>query len=948
MRLHRIHVENFKSISQRTLELPDCGLVIAEGLNEVGKTSMVEALDLLLDARLKATSKAGRIKAAQPYGTDLPVVVEAEMTVDGVRLVHSKRFLVQPAARLEFLSGPRAGDVLTGEEATDTMAEVWKHTDETLWGALRLMQASSLESLSLKSSTALTAALDRASRQGSIDDRAAGNTDDTSLLDAVEAEYAEYWTGTGKAGKALKDADHALEEARGRRDEAERELQEVDVVVADLETAREDQTAQQSAVAELKKESARDDDALEALKGLEQEVERARRAEHDAALREQSATAARDARAVADEEAVDAAKEATSAKEQADTARAAADDVEEEYRLAEKEWEGCEAARTRARSAWKAARDLVESLRRRARFGRLEEAVGRLLGMQSRLRDAEARLRANLASDAGVKAAEKAATTLASARTKLDVTSPRMTITRLADDVPALTVDGEPLGGRALSAGSPGPNADGVVEKAVDRRTIVEVSDAWRIAVTPASDVGKLALEVERARRALADALEPMAVESLEEARELLADRRADANAVKGLRERLQQELDGVDLADLGQEEPRERTVAGLVELRGRLAAQLGKAPGDAAGSVGTATGEEPGSAADGDPGAAWGQEPGVGHTSGPEPEADAADELTAAQAEDRAAACERAHEEAERSETSARAARDAVGRRRGAARETASGAASALEAATGQADRLATRLAEARIEASDDELSERAAAQGRMHGEAERVLTEVSARLEEHSPGAVRAAAEDSRLRLDKAIGRLGKSGTRASELDGQLRGMGRAKRQDSFDGWDGKVHRLEIEATAVHKRANAARLLRDTLVRHRDEQRRRYLEPFTREIERLGRNVFGADLAVRVDDSLTVTQRRLGGKWLDWEQLSTGAKEQLGLVVRLATARLVSADDGVPVILDDALVYSDRVRTRRMLQEVAGGSHTSQVVVFTSAPERYDTVEAVRVEFE
>lgn len=927
MRLHRIHVENFKSISQRTLELPDCGLVIAEGLNEVGKTSMVEALDLLLDARLKATSKAARIKAAQPYGTELPVVVEAEMTVDGVRLVHSKRFLAQPAARLEFLSGPRTGDVLTGEQATDAMAAVWRHTDETLWGALRLMQASSLESLSLKSSTALTAALDRASREGSVDDRADGDADDTGLLDAVEAEYAAYWTGTGKPGKALKDADQALGGAREQYETARRALEEVDVVVADLETAQEDLRAQRSAVADLETASQRDDAALATLEGLEREVERARRAEQDAQIRSTAATAAKDSREQAVEEAAQAAEQLTSAKRRAEAAGAAADDVEKEYARAQEDWQGCEEARKRARHEWKEARELVESMRRRSRLGRISEAVERVQGLQSQLRDAEARTETNLASDAGVRSAEKAASKLASARTKLEVTSPRMSITRLVDDAPDLTLDGDAVAGRQ----------GGDVEKAVDRRTVVEVGGAWRIAVNPASDVDKLALEVERARRALAEALDSMGAGSLEDARELLACRRADEGAADGLRERLRQELDGVELADLGEEDPADRSVAGLVELRDRLAAQIGESGGTGvSGSDGEPEARRAGDDADAGADGQGAAEPGT------------AEGITAGRAEDRSAACERAHEDAELAETTARAARDKVGERRSTAREAASGAASALTAATEQADRLESRLAEARRQDSDAELAERAETRAASHRDAARVLEAASAELEEHSPDAVREAAEASRLRLKKAGERLGRTNSRASELGGQLKGMGRSGLQDAFDEWAGRLHRSEMESAAVHKRADAARLLRDTLVRHRDEQRRRYLEPFTREIERLGRSVFGADLAVRVDGSLTVTQRRLGGKWLNWEQLSTGAKEQLGLVVRLATARLVSADDGVPVILDDALVYSDRVRTRRMLQQVAGGSQTSQVVVFTSAPERYDTVEAVHVEFE
>ena len=79
MKLHRIHVENFKAIDERTLELPDCGVVIATGRNEIGKTSMVEALDLLLDTSTKASSKSRKVRIAQPYGTSLQVVVEAEM-----------------------------------------------------------------------------------------------------------------------------------------------------------------------------------------------------------------------------------------------------------------------------------------------------------------------------------------------------------------------------------------------------------------------------------------------------------------------------------------------------------------------------------------------------------------------------------------------------------------------------------------------------------------------------------------------------------------------------------------------------------------------------------------------------------------------------------------------------------------------------------------------------
>jgi hypothetical protein len=449
----------------------------------------------------------------------------------------------------------------------------------------------------------------------------------------------------------------------------------------------------------------------------------------------------------------------------------------------------------------------------------------------------------------------------------------------------------------------------------VDRPAVVEVADAWRITVTPASDVDKLAHDVERAERELTEALEPMGAATLEAARELLAARRRDENLAAGLRERLDRELADVDEWE---DDSHERSVAGLTELRARLAARVGDVDGDA-----DDTGAAAGAGDAGDAG------------------------LTVGQAEEAASRCEAAHDQAELAEKAARAAREAVGERRSAAREADSAAASTLTAARGQAERLAARLEEARGIATDEDLDARARAEDTAHQEAEVEFEKVSGELAGHSPDEVREAARASRARFEKASERLGRTGTRWAGLDGQLRGMDRSGRQDRFDDLEGRVHRLRIEVTALTKRADAARLLRDTLVRHRDEERRRYLEPFTRQIETLGRGVFGADLAVRVDDSLTVTQRRLGGKWLAWDQLSTGAKEQLGLVVRLATARLVSPEDGVPVILDDALVYSDRVRCGRVLKEVSSGSQANQVVVLTSAPERYDAVDAVHVDF-
>lgn len=955
MRLHRIHVENFRSIHERTLTLPDCGLVIAEGLNEVGKTSMIEALDLLLDPRLKATSKAGRVTQTQPYGTDLPVVVEAEMTVGGVRLIHSKQFLHQPQARLEFVSGRRAGEVLTGEEATDAMAEIWRGTDDTLWQALRLMQAGSLEALSLRSSTALTAALDRAVRDqgGEGDDVAApdgasGNgadRDGAGLLAAVTHEYEQYWTPTGKPGKVLKEAAAETERLTAELQQATARLAEVDTVVSDLEESQENLEDQQKSLAALKVSAARDAAALADLEDLEHAVTEATRAEQDARhLRDAAVDELKDRRAAVAElaDARDAEEDARAA---ARTALEAVEAVESQFTEADQAWREADSARRKAKEAWDAARRRASELRDQARLERLNQTITTITALQTEIAETENRVDANPATAAGIKAARAAEQKLTAARIRLETASPRMTLARLAEDAPELRVDGEAIGGEGDDE-----------SRVVDRRTVVEIAEAWRITVIPAADVDDLAHQVEAAERDLAALLDPMGVATVEEARDLLSRRRREEDALMALRQRVARELE-----DAGAEAEGSGGTGSGVGAGSSVEAGNGAEAGSGAGSVSLAdliavrdritassalvheratTGS---STADTETDAA----PGMTDGSEALQRADQSTE-TPEQADQKADLLESAQEDADLAETTARSARDTVQERRSTAREAASAASSTLTSSHDQVQRLQDRLETAREQTSDQALEDAARAAVEQHKDATNRVTDASRELESHSPDQVREAAQASARRLARAGERLATSRGRHAELTGQLRGLDREGRQDRFDELSGLAHRSGIESAALTRRADAARLLHDTLIRHRDEEHRRYLEPFTREVERLGRGVFGRDMAVRVDDSLTVTKRLLNGAWLDWDQLSTGAKEQLGLVVRLATAQLVDPKDGVPVILDDALVYSDRVRTSRVLKEVATGSRNHQVIVLTSAPERYDGLDATRIPFQ
>ena len=108
----------------------------------------------------------------------------------------------------------------------------------------------------------------------------------------------------------------------------------------------------------------------------------------------------------------------------------------------------------------------------------------------------------------------------------------------------------------------------------------------------------------------------------------------------------------------------------------------------------------------------------------------------------------------------------------------------------------------------------------------------------------------------------------------------------------------------------------------------------------------MFGPTFAVALDGDLQVVRRTLDGNTLQVDQVSTGAREQLGVISRLACATIVSPEDGgAPVIIDDALGWSYPQRLQGMGAAIAAAGKQCQVVVLTCAPGRYSHVSSAQV---
>ena len=90
MRIHRITLRNYRGTTERTLEFCD-GVTVIEGRNEVGKSTLVEALRHL---RIhKATTLRKEVRDTQPVGRDVGPEVEVELSTGEYRLTYYKQWL---------------------------------------------------------------------------------------------------------------------------------------------------------------------------------------------------------------------------------------------------------------------------------------------------------------------------------------------------------------------------------------------------------------------------------------------------------------------------------------------------------------------------------------------------------------------------------------------------------------------------------------------------------------------------------------------------------------------------------------------------------------------------------------------------------------------------------------------------------------------------------------
>ncbi len=263
------------------------------------------------------------------------------------------------------------------------------------------------------------------------------------------------------------------------------------------------------------------------------------------------------------------------------------------------------------------------------------------------------------------------------------------------------------------------------------------------------------------------------------------------------------------------------------------------------------------------------------------------------------------------------------------------------INMARGREADAAEQLAAEREKQADDVLEcAVAAAQERETADRE-ALDAARAELDDADPESVEERLGNYRLATERAVGELQANRDRQNGLRSSLELRGEQGLQTACDAAVTLLSHLEREHVGEEARAEAARVLRDTFAKHREQAHQRYIGPFRESIEQLGRIVFGPTFEVEIDRNLNIARRTLDGVTLLVEQLSTGAREQLGVISRLACATIVSPEDGgAPVMIDDALGWSDPQRLQGMGAVIAAAGRECQVIVLTCTPGRYSHV--------
>jgi hypothetical protein len=867
MRIHRIKLCNYRGVSQSEVTFPAQGVTIIEGDNEIGKTSLAEAIDLLLGER--DDSSKHRVKAVKPVHRDVGAEAEMELSTGPYRFVYRKRWHKQRETVLDILEPTRSQ--LTGREAHDKVRAILDETlDETLWQAFRLKQGAKLEQAAFAGGS-LGRALDKAAGGDTTGDR------EDDLWERITAERERYWTATGQVRADRTALASRVADAAAKVVALETTLRSLDDDVAAVDRLC-DEAKVLSERQNAHKES--EDELVarfEAIQNRRSDVTRLEGLRDTALARRDRMLGVSIARADLTQRVADTAAAVVEMESQVAGALPTRQQVMARLTALQQKFDALKAEIVTLEVAQRRAIDDRDFLRQQIEVAQLSERLERATDAERRRDEAEAILESSRVDDALVARIEAAGIEVARAEAAAATGAATITVEAIADV--DLEIDGQmdPL------------RAGATRQLMVDGSTEVIVPGLLGVVVNAGAEAQALADRLAAARAALRATCDEGGVDDLAGARLAATQRNEATRALVETAKSINDDLRDLTFDALAQK---------VAHLTARIARYREERPTDS-----------------------------------PVPSSHDVAEMVALESD---AELQLRREELDRLEKDLTRARDDV---QALDLGDASNRARLEQAQIAAAQEL-TALADARSVVSDEAIEAQLADAEATLSARVAELSEVQSQLAAQDPETVEELLSNARAVRARLAGELHDNDVTLHELRTKLSLLGEEGLATQLDGAKSELAHLTVTHEQLEARAAAAKLLFETFARRRSEAHHRYVAPFREGIEALGRLVFGSSLGVELADDLSIARRTLDGVTLDFAELSTGAKEQLGMISRLACASIVATDGGAPVIFDDALGWSDPRKLERMGAAISKAGRSCQIIVLTCTPGRYASV--------
>ena len=875
MKVHRIRLRNYKGVDDVEVEFALDGVTIIEGPNEVGKTSLAEALTLVLE-QLDSSTRAD-IRDAKPVHNDAGPWVEAELSTGPYRLIIEKRWLRSPMTHLRVLE-PKAEEI-TGREGHERLRVILAETlDEQLFRALHYYQGVNVEQAALGQSTSLSSALDAAASGQSL----AGQRE-ANLVDLVHGEWLRYFTPSGRPTAERASAERNLAALKSSVDDAQAELDALDSLAEEHQSLT-------TEIARLREDQVNRQKLFEQETKLWESVQDKKVAVAQAKSAHTTATGASlDARRRADERAalrkaeVDTMSALVAAEKEVEKDRPAVEAVRLVVNNASDRRNAARKARVEAEHAEQQARSHEEYLRRLISRELWAERLANVRAGQAAVTEARNVLATNLMDEGRLAEIEGAALSVTETSAQLAASSTAVSVEALANI--SMSTD---AGSRSLVTGE-------IFEDRVDGELTFELNQLARVRVTAGSPERLLRATLEEAEDKLRELLRDAGLaEATTPAQcRLAAQQRRDAVASETQASKLVADnLRDLTIERLEQEVAEDETFISAFQAK-----------------------------------------------NGP----DVIMPSSLEEARPLLAEAERLRSEAAEEEDAADAELAVARQQEAEVSSAANSRATKLQIAITLHDGAVEALQLARDQHSDEVLQAALDECSKASEDAAKLLATAEQTLDDLDPDSVEARLSNLKSVVDRVATELSEADRKVVEVKTKLAVKGEEGLQDHLDDLASQLERATREHVRVGRAARAADLVWRRLVANREEAQRSYVGPYRAEIERLGRIVYGSTFSVEIDhSSLAIESRTLNGRTVGFNRLSMGAKEQLCVIARLACAGIVAGTGGggAPVIIDDALGWTDPNRLSRIGAAISAASHDCQVIVLTCEPMRYSSV--------